>query len=458
MATSTGIQPFYGYVDTTEDALRLIEAARRGILPRVTRRLNELERRSMIRSGAVFVFSVEESGIKRWTEGLAWSQSRISGNFLVSRSLNEVSLFLLLKAADTALTLSVGPSGEGQGALKPNGLIKKTITVKIDGSDHHLISYYAQDDARSGRLQRPTSRPDLMALEIPAELLQSTNFRYPPRIQSGQDGSMIHISDADETDNQGVGTSGSASPVSPTTSRAARPLGEDSSGFPAIDFPLPLVESPKAYYSVQGRLDHHEALFPSQSSRNQPRVRQPVTAVPAHTGTPQYGGMQNSPLQHMHAAPWQASHIPPESLSTMSGESATYYSHLHSTQTDVSPAYAPERGSWNQRSHARGRAGRGTLHHHNIAQIDVTGQYIEGTPWPSDRLPVALIASAPPLTTPMTEGLPSVRGREHLRTRSFPPTWPWTQDGSAPAHYIPHGPHSADDDGSGTTASHLNQR
>lgn len=61
-----------------------LKAARRGVLPRVTRRLNELERRSMIRSGAVFVFSVEESGIKRWTEGLAWSQSRISGNFLVS--------------------------------------------------------------------------------------------------------------------------------------------------------------------------------------------------------------------------------------------------------------------------------------------------------------------------------------------------------------------------------------
>lgn len=37
----------------------------------------------MIKSGAVFIFSVEESGIKRWTEGLAWSQSRISGNFLV---------------------------------------------------------------------------------------------------------------------------------------------------------------------------------------------------------------------------------------------------------------------------------------------------------------------------------------------------------------------------------------
>lgn len=41
----------------------------------------------MVKSGAVFIFSVEESGIKRWTEGLAWSQSRISGNFLVGKVL-----------------------------------------------------------------------------------------------------------------------------------------------------------------------------------------------------------------------------------------------------------------------------------------------------------------------------------------------------------------------------------
>ena len=75
--------PFQGYVETTGDALRLIQAARSGMIPRITRRLNELERRSMIRSGAIFVFSVEESGIKRWTEGLQWSPSRIAGNFLV---------------------------------------------------------------------------------------------------------------------------------------------------------------------------------------------------------------------------------------------------------------------------------------------------------------------------------------------------------------------------------------
>ena len=65
----SSIRPFSGYVETTADALRLIQAARCGLIPRITRRLNELERRSMIKSGAVFVFSVDESGIKRWTDG-----------------------------------------------------------------------------------------------------------------------------------------------------------------------------------------------------------------------------------------------------------------------------------------------------------------------------------------------------------------------------------------------------
>ena len=77
------VQHFIGYVETTTDALRLIMAARQDIIPRITRRLNDSERRSMIRSGAVFVFCVEESGIRRWTEGLSWSPSRIVGNFLV---------------------------------------------------------------------------------------------------------------------------------------------------------------------------------------------------------------------------------------------------------------------------------------------------------------------------------------------------------------------------------------
>lgn len=84
---STRVEPFYGFVESTGDALRLIQAARQGLVPRITRRLNDLERRAMIRSGAIFIFSDEESGIKRWTEGLSWSASRIVGNFLVSKTI-----------------------------------------------------------------------------------------------------------------------------------------------------------------------------------------------------------------------------------------------------------------------------------------------------------------------------------------------------------------------------------
>jgi len=87
--------PFFGYVETTGDALYLMEAARRGIIPRITRRLNELERRAMVQSGAIFVFSVEESGIKRWTDGLQWSPSRIdSFNRYTGRLLHVAPLAL----------------------------------------------------------------------------------------------------------------------------------------------------------------------------------------------------------------------------------------------------------------------------------------------------------------------------------------------------------------------------
>lgn len=76
--------PWSGWIDTTGDALLILEAARRGLIPRVTRRLVDSERK-MITSGSVFVFDEEESGIKRWTDGFFWSPSRILGNFLLYR-------------------------------------------------------------------------------------------------------------------------------------------------------------------------------------------------------------------------------------------------------------------------------------------------------------------------------------------------------------------------------------
>lgn len=83
-ATTWTEPPWSGWIETTGDALLILEAARRGLIPRVTRRLVDSERK-MITSGSVFVFDEDESGIKRWTDGFFWSPSRILGNFLLYR-------------------------------------------------------------------------------------------------------------------------------------------------------------------------------------------------------------------------------------------------------------------------------------------------------------------------------------------------------------------------------------
>jgi len=77
------MQTFYGFVQTTNDALLLFEACRIGKLKRIQRRLSESERLSQVVSGSVFIWDEEESGIKRWTDGKTWSPSRIHGSFLI---------------------------------------------------------------------------------------------------------------------------------------------------------------------------------------------------------------------------------------------------------------------------------------------------------------------------------------------------------------------------------------
>ena len=73
-----------GWIKTARDAMLVLEATRAGIVPRVTRRFHEAEKRSIIQSGAIFVFTEEESGIKRWTDPYLWTASRMQGCFLVS--------------------------------------------------------------------------------------------------------------------------------------------------------------------------------------------------------------------------------------------------------------------------------------------------------------------------------------------------------------------------------------
>jgi hypothetical protein len=67
------------HVRDARDAHTVFEAVRLGYLQRVERRLNEIERSMYIRSGAIFVWEEcdDDLGLKRWTDGRIWSQSRM---------------------------------------------------------------------------------------------------------------------------------------------------------------------------------------------------------------------------------------------------------------------------------------------------------------------------------------------------------------------------------------------
>lgn len=85
-------ETFYGFVESTTDALLLFEASHRGILPKISRRLQEKER-GIIRSGSIFIFDEKESGmqhsllkaqfINKYTKALKDGQTDVYGVPLV---------------------------------------------------------------------------------------------------------------------------------------------------------------------------------------------------------------------------------------------------------------------------------------------------------------------------------------------------------------------------------------
>ncbi|KAI8148331.1 Gti1/Pac2 family-domain-containing protein [Fennellomyces sp. T-0311] len=208
-------ETFHGFVETTRDTLLIFEACRRGIFPKINRRLQERER-GAVRSGTVFVFDERESGIKRWTDGFVWSPSRILGNFLIYRELDGRDSTTDKRRANTHRVSTTSTSGynycqvnqeyeddkemagDGSSAVdrnreralvgslttsynfKKGGLIKKTMSIVVNGSPQHLISYYTKEDVLNNRLQTPSSIPELASLEISPDLLLRQSFRIPP--------------------------------------------------------------------------------------------------------------------------------------------------------------------------------------------------------------------------------------------------------------------------------------
>jgi Gti1/Pac2 family transcription factor len=192
---------FYGYAGSSNDALLIFEAARSNIiLNKVNRRPRDRERARLIRSGNIFVFSEPESGIRRWSDGVAWSPSRILGNFHIYRELERPLQpgELRQRAQKRGLSASArraasdDPHWTDSYGFKDGGLIKKTMSVEYEGMIHHLVAYYTIDDVMLKRLPSPMSDPRLANLEIGSDLMNRTNFRVYPGSENGPRAAPIH--------------------------------------------------------------------------------------------------------------------------------------------------------------------------------------------------------------------------------------------------------------------------
>ena len=218
--TASPLQPtFQGFVGDTMDALILFEATIVGYLHRVSRRPHDRERPNLIRSGSIFIYEEGASGIKRWTDGVPWSPSRILGNFLIYRELerpfppgekkrakpksksesgdtpikSEVSDSTLVspstpQASHSPVNPDSGTEHDTRSlvgsltdsyAFKEGGLVKKTMSVTVNGVHFHMVSYYTPDDVTNGHLQRPGQTTLKTDINVRNDLLQRQNFRAP---------------------------------------------------------------------------------------------------------------------------------------------------------------------------------------------------------------------------------------------------------------------------------------
>ncbi|KAI9592613.1 Gti1/Pac2 family-domain-containing protein [Syncephalis fuscata] len=228
------METYFGYIDNVQDALLIIEAAR---------------------NGSIFVWDESEAGMRRWTDGRAWSPSRVSGCFLNYRELehrrrgpgvampyswisqgytptitwvdvntkrNAVSAAMAPTTNSTPvqfptqasqrnrswMSMDSGCTAKTGFRYKVDGLVKRTISVTVsENRKLHLISYFRKRDVVEGRLRSPRQDSALSGLAIPPEL-------YPDVI-------MVPTPEDDDDDY----------PVSPTALRHSSPTHASEAKF-----------------------------------------------------------------------------------------------------------------------------------------------------------------------------------------------------------------------------------
>ena len=181
-------QPSYiGYISTPQDAGLVIEACLQGQLPMVGQRVSSSEHDNFIESGHVFVYDHRQTRIQRWTDGHFWSPSRVLDRFLVYREVSAP----LPRAAKKAVK-GTKPKQELRcepwethlyGSLidsynfKIEGLVKKTITVKVESTTVSLVAYYRAADVLNCQLSPPTLDSNLSWMEPRPEIQLAVGHR-----------------------------------------------------------------------------------------------------------------------------------------------------------------------------------------------------------------------------------------------------------------------------------------
>jgi hypothetical protein len=146
-------------------------------MPKVTRRLRDNERH-LIRSGHVFVFDERESGIKRWTDGLLWSPSRILYNFLVYRQIDTKLHIVKAQTNEQAKTASAsassarGSAPASVGSSAPSPTLPDPLALGVE-----------QSNEPRRRVPSPPALPDARsagdAAELERNLVGSLTNSYP---------------------------------------------------------------------------------------------------------------------------------------------------------------------------------------------------------------------------------------------------------------------------------------
>lgn len=116
----------------------------------------------MVQSGAVFVFDEHESGIKRWTDGLVWSPSRILNNFLVSQlslsiqnsSLNVIQVYRETDKRSANAKNSGSPTTQTSPQNSSSALSKSVGSSRSDAQSD-ISSNNVGSDSTTGMIDPP---------------------------------------------------------------------------------------------------------------------------------------------------------------------------------------------------------------------------------------------------------------------------------------------------------------